>query len=303
MGWNIGEGYIAGQKGISKPADHIVGQQLLPTNALTAQGLNESAFTKVPAAPIKDPKSKARFTPPMLLVKEHEDLHHAMWEKNYLTYKHEIVGFAAPLKDVKRLRSARHWIAANANALQAYIAGISIRLFTQRATAIASADIMALPYPEGGSLDLSHNEQVLIDDVVRYGRDFVRRGSDSDLMRTDAGGGLQEFTDVFLSQINTVYPKNILSALAPQRWPGLICQPFVFGEGKVDWTGVDELRGRLDSLLHDQRGSSISVTRIARIYDQNFIFMLKPDRLRYWLRSIALRDADDVLADLRSQGF
>jgi len=27
--------------------------------------------------------------------------------------------------------------------------------------------------------------------------------------------------------------------------------------------------------------------------------MLKPDRLRYWLRSVALRDADETLADLR----
>jgi hypothetical protein len=33
------------------------------------------------------------------------------------------------------------------------------------------------------------------------------------------------------------------------------------------------------------------------------MFLLKPDRLRYWLRSVALRDADETLADLRAQGF
>ena len=27
------------------------------------------------------------------------------------------------------------------------------------------------------------------------------------------------------------------------------------------------------------------------------------DRLRYWLKSIALRDADEALADLRALGF
>jgi hypothetical protein len=31
--------------------------------------------------------------------------------------------------------------------------------------------------------------------------------------------------------------------------------------------------------------------------------MLKPDRLRYWLRSMALRDADETLSDLRAQGL
>ena len=146
-GWNSGEGYIAGQKGISRPANHVVGRRLLPTKALSATGLDKSAFTKVPKQSIKDPKSEARFTPPMLLVKEHENLYNAMWEDGYLTYKHEIVGFAAPKKDLKRLRLVRDWISVNASALQAYAAGTSIRLFTQRATSIASADIMALPYP------------------------------------------------------------------------------------------------------------------------------------------------------------
>lgn len=301
--WNSGEGYIAGQKGISRPAAHIVGQQLLPTKALSATGLNRSALTKVPKAPIKDPKSEARFTPPLLLVKEHQDLYNAMWEESYLTYKHEIVGFAAPKKDLKRLRQVRDWIANNRPALQAYVASTSIRLFTQRATSIASADIMALPYPEDGTLDLSANEQILVDDVVRYWRDFVRTGSDSDVMKLDGREALPAFAASFTAQINTVYPTTRLSALEPQSWPGIICQPFVFGAGQVDWTGVDDLRGRLDNLLREQRGSSITVTRIARIYDGKFVFLLKPDRLRYWLRSIALRDADDVLADLRAQGF
>jgi hypothetical protein len=301
--WNIGEGYIAGQKGISRPADHVVGKQLLPTKALSAKGIDTSSFTKVPKQPIKDPKSKARFTPPMLLVKEHQDLYSAMWEKNYLTYKHEIVGFAAPGSDLKRLRLVRHWLRANGPALQAYVAGTSIRLFTQRATSVASADIMALPYPEEGSLDLSANEKILIEDVVRFGRDFVRKGSDSDVMKLYADDSLSDFAEIFVSQISTVYPKAPLSVLAPRCWPGIVCQPFVFGAGEVDWTGVDELRNRLNNLLREQRGTSLNVTRIARIYDRSFIFLLKPDRLRFWLRSTALRDADDVLADLRAQGF
>lgn len=302
-GWNSGEGYIAGQKGISRPSEHLVGKPLLPTKALTENGIDASAIAKVPNQPIKDPKSERRFTPPMLLIKERENLYNGVWEKDYLTYKHNIVGFAGPRSDTDRLRGVQIWLRANIAALQAYVAGISFSLFTQRATAILSADIMALPYPEGGSLDLSVNEQILIDDVVRYGRDFVRKGSDSEAMKIDAGQGLAAFAEIFASQISTVYPKMPLSALAPQRWPGIVCQPFVFGAGKVDWTGVDELRGRLDGLLREQRGSSITVIRIARLYDRSFIFLLKPDRLRYWLRSTALQDADDVLADLRAQGF
>jgi hypothetical protein len=114
---------------------------------------------------------------------------------------------------------------------------------------------------------------------------------------------LAAFVRALTCQINAIYKKNQLRALDPQIWPGVICQPFVFGKGDVDWTDADSLKGKLDKLLHDQQGSSLHVIRIARIYDGRFIFMLKPDRLRFWLRSVALRDADETLADLRVQGF
>lgn len=122
-------------------------------------------------------------------------------------------------------------------------------------------------------------------------------------MKESGTNSCGQFASVFTRQISAIYRKNHLRALAPHTWPGAICQPFVFGNGKVDWSGVDELKDKLDKLLHEQRGTTLYVTRIARIYDGNFVFLLKPDRLRYWLRSVALRDADETLSDLRAQGF
>lgn len=302
-GWDVGEGYIAGKKGISNPADHLVDQPLLPTEALSADGIEEFAITRVPNQAIKDPKSPSRFTPPLLLVKEHEDLYHGMWRGHYLAYKHEIVGFPVPKDDIGELRAIEEWLGENSTALRAYLAGISIRLFTQRATSISGTDILALPYPIEGSLDLSANEKLLADDVVMFLREFVRRGSDAAVMKLEATEHLKSFSDVFVTQINTVYDDTPISPLEPYLWPGIICQPFSFGDGTVEWSGAEELRHKLDSLLLEVRGESLTVTRIARIYDGNFMFLLKPDRLRYWLRSIALRDADDVRADLRLQGF
>lgn len=71
----------------------------------------------------------------------------------------------------------------------------------------------------------------------------------------------------------------------------------------MEWQGADALKDRLASLLQERQGQSLQITRIARIYDGNFVFLLKPDRLRFWMRSVALRDADEMLADLRVQGF
>ena len=257
----------------------------------------------VPDSPIKDTKTERRFTPPMILIKEHADLHVGFWPDYYLTYKHEIVGFAGPESDRDILAGTAEWVTQNRTVLSAYIAGISPRLFTQRATAILSMDIYALPYPEDGDLDLSENEQIIAEDIVEFQRDFIRLGSKSVAMDPAARDDLGRFNDVFTRQISAVYPQRPLRAIGAYSWSGAICQAFAFGKADVDWSGANELRDKIEHLLTDQSRENLTVKRIVRLYDGQCLFLLKPDRLRYWLRSIALRDADDVLADLRAQGF
>jgi len=301
--WDFGEGFIEGGKGISGAAAHIIGKPLLRSGALTADGINVTAITTAPNKSYERPRSEKRFSPPMLLIREQMDIHHDLWTKYYLTYTQRIVGFCGTKEDTDRLRNVSNWLSVSKKSIKAYLALISPSLFTQKTTAIQADDIFSIPYPESETLDLSPNEQILVDDVVDYYRDLIRFGNDSAAMKESGHAALTGFNEVFIRQINAIYKKNPLHALEFQEWPGVICQPFVFGRGKVDWSGAEELRGKLDNLLQEQRGETLRITRIARIYDGNFVFLLKPDRLRYWLRSVALRDADETLADLRAQGF
>jgi hypothetical protein len=303
QGWDFGEGFIEGRRGVSQPATHIIGKRLLPSEALTLDGIDVAAITTAAKRPIEGPRSEKRFSPPMLLVREQMDIPHAIWKKNYLTYKNQIVGFAAPKRHDLLLENLSDWFTTQASALQAFVAAVSVKLFTQKATTLSEADILVLPYPETTTLDLSVNEEMLVDDIVEYYRDLIRLGEDSAAMKESGHTALPDFARVFTQQINAIYKKNPLHTLEHRTWPGVICQPFVFGKGKVDWSGTDQLRDKLDNLLQEQQGTTLQVTRIARIYDGNFVFLLKPDRLRYWLRSVALRDADEALADLRAQGF
>lgn len=303
QGWDFGEGFIEGQKGNLSVATHITGKKLLPSVALSNSGIDRSQITTARGTRFKSGYTSRRFTPPMLLVRENMDLPHDVWEDHYLTYKAQLVGLCAPSEQRKQLRDAGAWLTEEKKPLQAFVAAISPSLFSRRATAVCADEILALPYPETGALDLSANEQILVEDIVDYYRDLIRLGEDAKAMKLDGHAALANFTKVFSQQINAIYKKNPLRPLEPQRWQGVICQPFVFGKGNVDWSGADELKGKLNGLLHDQKGTTLHVTRIARIYDNSFVFLLKPDRLRYWLRSVALRDADETLADLRAQGF
>ncbi|CAH0498832.1 Eco57I restriction-modification methylase domain-containing protein [Novosphingobium sp. CECT 9465] len=311
--WDFGEGYIAGRKGISRPAEHLVGKPLLPTSNLSRDGLDTRFLDVVPDKPIKDTKTARRFTPPLLLIKEHEDLHHGVWNGHYLAYKHEIVGLAAPAEQLGALSAINDWLFREATVLRAYVAGISARLFTQRATAILSADVLAVPYPEDHDLDLSENERIVAADVVEHQREFIRLGTGAAVMRPAPGEALAEFDDVFARQINAVYPRTALKALPGQRWPGAICKAYVFGDGEVDWTGADGLRQKLDALLQERRGTSLTITRITRLYDDGFVFLLKPDRHRFWTppsrfgtpttcSPTSERRASEVLADEGERG-
>jgi type I restriction-modification system DNA methylase subunit len=77
----------------------------------------------------------------------------------------------------------------------------------------------------------------------------------------------------------------------------------------IDSSCLIERLAKLNELFITQENSQeggIFYQRVARIYDSVLIdgvkvptvYLIKPDRVRYWTRSMALRDADEVVADI-----
>lgn len=286
------------------PAPHLTGKKLLPSSGITTSGIDWQSIGVVETKLFRSPYSERRFTAPMVLLHEQFNLNHDYVQNGYLTYKNQIVGFCGLPSQEAIVHEMADFLSENKRPLQAFVAGTSVKLFTQHATTLSATDLISLPFPESRSLELSENENILVDDVVDYYRDLIRLGEDSTALKTSAvDNHLPAFCGVFEQQINSIYKNNPLRRLQSYTWPGVICQPFVFGSGEVEWDGAEDLKGRLETLLMEQRNTSLRVTRICRIYDRNFVFLLKPDRLRYWMRSIALRDADETLVDLHAQGF
>lgn len=301
--WEIGEGWILGNPNDDRPAEHIIGKSCVYATDFIDGELNQSKFGKVPDRLIQWPRRSEIYSPPLLLIHKHEDLHFGTWDKGFLSYPHTVLGISAASGDRKSLEFAAKWIASQKRELQALMALQGTSALASKATAVLSDDILNLPFPEDWDLKISVHEKILIDDIVDYYRDLIRLGEGSAAMKQSGRPALPAFNDVFTARINGVYKKNKLRALPEQAWPGVICQPYVFGQGTVDWTNADELKGKVDALLKEKRGAGLNVSRIARIYDGSCIYLLKPDRLRYWLRSIALRDADETLAEMSEQGF
>ena len=95
-----------------------------------------------------------------------------------------------------------------------------------------------------------------------------------------------------------------MQASNPIFFDGLTCQPFYFGE-RPDFSWLSEQpENELRKLIYDDKNHiHLRTVRILRLYSENFLLLIKPDRLRYWIRSTAVRDADETIIDLRQQGY
>ena len=249
------------------------------------------------------PRYKELFEPPLVLIKKHISLPMAFWNKSFLAYQSSIIGIRPKVSGqepalhrfFELLRSRRRFYE-----FCCLVRGSKV--FVAKATAILKQDIDALPFPEDESeLDLAFWEKAIIDDVLEYMAPFVRLGQNSELLEQAAPKEqLRLYAEMFCRMLGTVY-KN-LKASESIHANGLICQPFYFGEAlRVDWSLNDQKK--LEQLIYKQEHGSLRTVRIVRLYDENVMLIVKPDRLRYWIRSTAIRDADETLLDLRRQGY
>jgi len=160
-----------------------------------------------------------------------------------------------------------------------------------------------LPYPENPrELSLSFWEEALCEDVLEYMAEYIRRGQNSKLLKKAAeNNDLREYSNTFIRMLGSIYEN--LKTSDPIFLNGLICQPFYFGEyPELTWLGIDA-EANLEKLIYHRKHDSLRTVRIFRFYDKNVLLIVKPDRLRYWIRSTAIRDADETLTDLYHQGY
>ena len=299
--WLMGEGFIVGNR--SRPAEHLTGHPFLPTNALGPDGIDPTAITMLTETMFEGPRAPELFQPPLVLIREHEALPADYWDKNGLTYRDKIVGIHAPSSDKDEHRRFYETFRRNHDCYRFAVMLSSSQVLIGKATALLKRDIDVLPYPEDErEIELAFWEQALADDTLKYIASYVRRGQQSDLLTQKADEHvLYDYASLYCQLLGSLYDN--LRASDPAFFDGLICQPFFFGdEPAVDWLGPD-CEEQLASLVFEQTLPSLRTVRVVRFYHENIIFVIKPDRLRYWIRSTAIRDADDTLIELRQQGY
>lgn len=333
-GWKIAEGFIVGNKKkiaeivdlkanteeLSskeierlkdlekkyKKADYLTGKNTLPTDALTEKGIDESRIDILEEKYFYRSaiKNKSIFKGPHLLIKEGvaKKSIPIAFRNDDLSFKHGILGIHAPENQIDKLLELEKRIINNRTYLF-YVTGFSGAYMIGRATAILKKDIESLPYPEDETeLELTETEQILVDDVLDYMLDFRRNGEKSVGEKPVNDYQLQQFSEIYCKVLNSVYKE--FQPYDPLQTNSFICFPFYYKDKPQIMTGsMDELENYLYELIQNNTSTNSRIVRMLRVYENNTIYLIKPKQTRYWLRSVAIRDADDTFADLVVQGY
>jgi hypothetical protein len=152
---------------------------------------------------------------------------------------------------------------------------------------------------------LTDIEKIIISDAIDYWEDFLRFGEDSKIHNNPikVQGLMNDFAINYLAIINSVY-KNYRAGKYIETKNHII-YPFYWGEEPKLPAVEKELDEHLNQLLlkNEYHSASLRFIRIMRLYDGNVIYLIKPKQLRYWLRSVAIRDADETFAYLVKQEY
>ena len=299
-GWYYGEGYIIGN--MNQKADYITGMPSVVDDTFTDEGTWDTVVEQ--SKGFVWPREKKLYEPPVLLIKEDIGKRHipAGISREYVTFKHGIIGIHSSQKDYGSLEGLLDYIKTNNDFLRFYIvarstrAGISKSIHTHLA-----GDFYGLPYSESG-FELTKNEQIVVDDVVKfifpYFDTIVNPELDSIISYQEQKYVLVDYGSVYCDRLNVIYEKD-----DKKYRPAGIYEGDSYFIYVIDYTSEEkefqiyESKVDLENLL-TYKTEEYVVKRIVRKYDNDRIVIVKPRQFRYWIKSIALRDADDTFADI-----
>jgi methylase of polypeptide subunit release factors len=301
---NYRSGFKIGNQ--SKKADYITQNKVLLGKNFS---LDKLSFVKYSEnQKFESPRSIGLFKSPFLIIKstinENKTPLLLSLDEDF-AYDINIIGIAS--SNVNELKRIKDILNKNqrVNALQTL--STCAQFFLGSTSAIQKQDIDKWTIPlDGDEIKLSPSEKIILDDALDYIYPSWHEGEKAKINKSIKDPNvLLEFAYTYCESINAVYKqkgkelrlKNIIEGKAFYA-----CE-FYYGLEDIQHQFI-ESDIEINKLLKEQVGSNVFYNKIMRLYaNKNTVTLIKPKNLRYWLKSIALRDADDTFDDILESGF
>lgn len=159
---------------------------------------------------------------------------------------------------------------------------------------------------------LSHREKHLIEDTIKFSLDLFQEGEKSEALHRPTMNELENYAGILCEDINdllrhsettvstTIYqvshfsPLNMIAIRFSNRGePGGIVK-------NSSQTEISNLLKQIDRYTYEQFSQSVYYRKVVKYYDNDTIYLIKPNEKRSWSRSQAMNDADDILVEISS---
>lgn len=323
-GWFFGEGYKIGhdnsktkdwlEQNNFKKAEWITSKETLIVKSFTDVDKFETSIEQEEYFERNRNEIKSIFKPPHLLIKKimGEFNLPIIFSNDYLTFKNEVIGIYS--SNENELRNLYEKFIERNGIYRFFLFSISSRSGINKShTPLYTKDLMELPFPvDEEDLTLGYSEGIIVEDVLEFFMKSGRASNNSPLNQSSKPSFISEYSEIFCKTLNPIYASNNM------RWEidGIAeieetLSIVVFRYGLPKETPVivtSQLSFQmLSKLIYNQHGDNVRITRVFRAYlnqdGYDLLVLVKPNLMRYWLKSIALRDADETFADLKHAGF
>jgi len=309
-GWIYKSGFFEGNK--RNPRDFnennfLTNNPTLPTRAFTEKGIDFTKVVNLKEDAFEAPRQIELFQSPLVLIKEvvgKKSLLIEYIDRPFLSFRKGINGIHAPLKERNELIKFSNRVKEQSKLYIFYSVATSGRAGVSKATSLLKKDIDLLPYPKDyKDLNLSKVEQYFANDTLDYMMDFCKGNKKSPLLKNVTDKQLDEFQLVYCELLNSTYDDfKPLNSFETESFIG--CSFYYKDKPrKLLIENSQELEENLFSIINNKIGQNVNIKRVLRFYDDNVIYIIKPKQYRFWLKSIAVRDADETYADLVEMGY
>ncbi|WXG43015.1 MAG: N-6 DNA methylase [Promethearchaeati archaeon SRVP18_Atabeyarchaeia-1] len=154
---------------------------------------------------------------------------------------------------------------------------------------------------------LDKTEKALVADSIRFTLDYFRHKVDSDAIKpaseTDVKKYLANLCQILNHQFSPSSQSFIGTAYSTKGPLRMISLKLVSNGREIvnEELGeeeMDRVLKQLDQELIEERAPGVYVRRHLRRYSKDSVHIIKPNQMRYWTKSSAILDADQVYADI-----
>lgn len=150
-------------------------------------------------------------------------------------------------------------------------------------------------------LVILETDKYYMQDILDYVIDFCTSEKNSPLLKRATDKQLQEYQKIFSNTLNTVYddfkPYKIIESNSY-----IVCS-FYYKNEPQDFAFETELSDKQINTIANNKTGNRRTVKEQRFYENNMIYIIKPKQYCFWLKSIAVRDVNEVFTDFIKSGL